>query len=48
MKNKKCVVNVKVVVDREMLNQKLNRIQVLKTELEKELNSISEIFKVED
>lgn len=48
MENKKCVINVKITVDKDLLSQKLNKIQNLKKELENELNSISEVFKIID
>lgn len=41
-------ITVNVSIDKELLNQKLNKISELKEELSKELNSISDLVKIID
>lgn len=46
MEKTKDTIVVIVSIDRQLLNQKLNKILSLKEELDRELNSISGLFKI--
>lgn len=48
MKKQDKIHEVTVHIDKSLLNQKLNNIAKLKNELNKEINSISEIVKIID